>query len=119
MPTPLRGFLDPAELERQAGAWWGRFWVVALHLILFGGSAGYFICFWPGSRPVQRTLYWVCVPAIVGLDLVYALFLYLVTGSPSVLGARSIIVHKFVWALSVPMKLAPVFPLTPRRLTPG
>jgi len=112
IPTPLTGFLDPAELERQAGAWWGRFWVVALHLILFGGSAGYFICFWPGSRPVQRILYWVCLPAIVGLDLICALFLYLVTGSPSVLGAGSIIVHRFGWALSVLWKLGPGFRLT-------
>src|SRR6266567_9382755 len=42
-----------------------RFWVILLRFALvFSGIAGYFVCFWPGARPIRRTALVVFLPAL-------------------------------------------------------
>src|SRR5947209_14330570 len=55
----------------------------AAYMTFLAGAAGYFICFWPGMHPVRRILYWVCLPALVGLGLNYGLFLHYGPGPSS------------------------------------
>jgi hypothetical protein len=50
----------------QLGATWKILSFVASSLINFSGSAGYYLCFWPGKYPLRRILWWVCFPAILG-----------------------------------------------------
>lgn len=56
---------------------------LALFAILFAATAGYFVCFRPGSHPVRRLLWWVCVPALTGI-LGFVTF-YIVGASLSVI----------------------------------
>ncbi|PYU68996.1 MAG: hypothetical protein DMG49_14580 [Acidobacteria bacterium] len=84
--------------------------VFLLQPISFAGVAGYFVCFWPGSRPLRRILGFICLPAIAGLCLMFSRFLYLAAPSSSVLeGIGSLMAHKMSWAWSLPWKLLPGF----------
>jgi membrane protease YdiL (CAAX protease family) len=38
-------------------------------LSVFSGFAGYFVCFWPGVRPLRRTILVVLIPALAGIGL--------------------------------------------------
>jgi membrane protease YdiL (CAAX protease family) len=49
---------------------WALFVVFATLPILFAGAAGYFVCFWPGSKPARRLVWWVLLPATGGILLV-------------------------------------------------
>jgi hypothetical protein len=65
-----------------------RFWVILLRFpLVFTGIAGYFVCFWPGDRPIRRTALVVFLPALLSLaGIIYCFFL---ASSPSVLHFQS------------------------------
>jgi hypothetical protein len=65
-----------------------RFWVILLRFpLVFTGIAGYFVCFWPGDRPIRRTALLVFLPALLSLaGIIYRFFL---ASSPSVLHFQS------------------------------
>jgi hypothetical protein len=74
--------------------------------ISFTGVAGYFLCFWPGSRPLRRILGLICLPAMAGLGLMFSRLLYLTAPSSSVLeGVGSLMAQRIRWAWSLPWKL--------------
>ncbi len=50
--------------------------VVVSNVILLAGATGYFVCFWPGNQPVGRILWWICLPACLGLVLTSGVFLH-------------------------------------------
>lgn len=54
-----------------------RSWVVLLRFpLIFSGIAGYFVCFWPGDRPIRRMAFAVFLPALLSLaGIVYLFFL--------------------------------------------
>ena len=81
----------------------------AAYMTLLAGAVGYFVCFWPGRNPARRILYWVCLPAVVGLSLTYGLFLYYALGPSSANGTGKYTVHTIGWALSALWKLGPGF----------
>ena len=81
----------------------------AAYMTLLAGTAGYFVCFWPGRHPVRRILYWVCLPALVGLGLTYFLFLYYGLGPSSAHEISKSAAHTIGWALSALWELGPGF----------
>jgi membrane protease YdiL (CAAX protease family) len=48
----------------------------ARYPLTFASMAGYFVCFWPGDRPIRKILGWVCFPAILSLVAICGRFLY-------------------------------------------
>ena len=81
----------------------GFFFLIPVSL---AGVAGYFVCFWPGSRPLRRILGLICLPAIAGLGLMFSRLLYFAAPSSSFLeGAGSLVAQKMRWAWSLPWKL--------------
>ena len=49
-----------------------------LYVIHFAGTAGFLIAFRPGSHPVRRMLWWVCLPTLIGeCSLFFSCFIYL------------------------------------------
>src|SRR6266851_511215 len=87
---------------------WLLFSMLARLPIVFGGAAGLFICFWPGTRPVRRILGFVCLPALSGIVALCIRFLYLTqhSGFPymSVLQQGS---RKEAWVFSRIWSLGP------------
>jgi membrane protease YdiL (CAAX protease family) len=84
--------------------------VFLLMPISFAGVASYFVCFWPGNRPVRRILGLICLPAMVGLGSMFSRLIYLTAPSSSSLeGAGSLVAHKISWARSLPWSLLPGF----------
>ncbi len=84
--------------------------VFLLMPISFAGVAGYFVCFWPSSRPLRRILLLIFLPATAGLGLIFGRLVYLTAPSSSVLeGTGSLVAHKMNWAWSLPWKLLPGF----------
>ena len=60
-------------------------WELALfgsYAVQFAGAAGYLVCFRLGSHPARRLLYWVCLPAFVGLILQSGVWVYIALASP-------------------------------------
>jgi membrane protease YdiL (CAAX protease family) len=53
--------------------------------VMFSGMAAYFVCFWPGSRPVRRILLSVFAPGIAGSGLILAQIFWFAQPAPSVL----------------------------------
>lgn len=51
--------------------------VLGMFAIIFSALAGYYVCFWPGSYPVRRLFSLVIVPAVAGISLNLARFVYL------------------------------------------
>jgi membrane protease YdiL (CAAX protease family) len=84
--------------------------VFLLMPISFAGVAGYFVCFWPSSRPLRRILLLIFLPATAGLGLIFGRLVYLTAPSSSVLeGTGSLMAHRMSWAWSLPWKLLPGF----------
>jgi membrane protease YdiL (CAAX protease family) len=72
---------------------------VFVYCILFSAMAGYYLCYWPGKRPLRRVIWLVCAPAVLGLGLVFTRVLYLSAAPASVLeSASSVIGNKSRWA---------------------
>jgi len=90
--------------------WFGRllqiFGALLVYPIIFAATAGYFVCFWPGSHPVRRVLGLVFLPTMAGLGLMFTRFAYLSGPSSSVLESTgSIVLQRFHWAQSMLWKL--------------
>ncbi len=69
-------FLSREAFEKVRMEWF-LLLSVAVYPLIFSAMAGYFICFWPGSRPARRILYAVLLPAIFGLSLICGRLLYI------------------------------------------
>jgi membrane protease YdiL (CAAX protease family) len=70
-----------------------------MYPIIFAGTAGYFVCFWPGSRPVRRILALVFVPAMVALGLIFSCFAFSSGASSSILESTgSAVINRIHWA---------------------
>lgn len=73
--------------------------------ILFSAMSGYFLCFWPGKRPLRRVIWLVCAPALLGLGL-FTRVLYLITAPTSVLDSSSRdAANGFRWTEALLLKL--------------
>ncbi len=87
---------------------WMRFSIFARFPIEFAGGAGFFICLWPGTRPVRRILGFVCLPALAGFITLCVRFLYVARDLSysyvSVLQRGS---HNQEWALKTIWSLGP------------
>ena len=82
--------LPPAEQSSsEFGLWLEYGAVFFVYFIIFSGIAGYFVCFWPGKHPVRRVIWLVCVPALLGLALMFTRIFYLSAGPASVLESSS------------------------------
>src|SRR5437016_8640530 len=72
---------SPAELFRkgrlneQIRVQFVMFLSFARYPLIFASMAGYIARFWPGDRPIRRTLAWVCFPAIASLGAICGRFL--------------------------------------------
>ena len=73
--------------------------------VIFSGMGGYFVCFWPGRRPIQRIMWLVLAPAIAGLGLVFGQILNFNRATSSVLettghaGGGTGWLHGMLWNL--------------------
>src|SRR5260370_28532065 len=89
----------------RTATWFGsslellRVWFV--YPIIFASVAGYYVCFWPGRRPVRRILRVVFGPALAGTGLLLGRVIY-PTASVSCAFEST---HQ--WALSIPWKSMP------------
>lgn len=79
------GFLAARQSAGAPGSWLQAGAVIFIRLIIFSGIAGYFVCFWPGTRPVRRVVWLVCAPASIGLGLMFGRVFYLSAPPTSVL----------------------------------
>lgn len=96
---------DPLESVRRS---WLIFSSIARLPILFAGAAGLFICFWPGRRPVRRSLIFVCLPAIAGLAVLCTRFLS--TAADWGLAPKSVLSHPSysqIWVFKTLWSLGP------------
>jgi membrane protease YdiL (CAAX protease family) len=59
--------------------------VLGMVAMIFSGLAGYYVCLWPGSRPVRRVISLVIGPAVAGVCLNLARFVYLSRSHSSLL----------------------------------
>jgi membrane protease YdiL (CAAX protease family) len=95
------------------GLWLQYGAVFFIYFIIFSGMAGYFVCFWPGKRPIRRVIWLVCVPALVGLTLMFTRIFYLSTAPSSVLeSAGTTFSHRFRLAEAPLWKLPEGFQIT-------
>lgn len=58
------------------------FELVLLYLLIFGAAAGYYICFWPGERPIRRIIFFVILPTLLSAGSLFGCYAYL-AGPPS------------------------------------
>jgi membrane protease YdiL (CAAX protease family) len=80
-----------------------------LYAIHFAGTAGFFVCFRPGTQPARRIFWWVCLPGLMAeFALIYCCFAYLLVRQASTFDINSISLRNFE-SLSVLSKLGPVF----------
>jgi membrane protease YdiL (CAAX protease family) len=73
------------ELNEQIRVQFVLFLSFARYPLIFSSMAGYFVCFWPGERPIRRILGSVCFPAILSLAAICGRFLYISAQPISVL----------------------------------
>ncbi len=89
----------------RTATWFGsslellRVWFV--YPIIFASVAGYYVCFWPGRRPVRRILRVVFGPALAGTGLLLGRVIYPTASVSSVFEST----HQ--WAQSIPWKSMP------------
>lgn len=103
LPSP-GPFASSFDLWLQYGA------VIFIYFIIFSAMAGYFVCFWPGKNPIRRTISFVCVPALLGLGLMFARVIYLGATTTSVL--ESTTSNRFRWIEANLWKLPEGFQFT-------
>jgi len=81
----------------------------ARYPLILASMAGYFVCFWPGERPIRRILRWVCFPAILSLGTIWGRLLYISIQPVSVLESSSSLIRKLAsWPVR-PWTLGPGF----------
>jgi membrane protease YdiL (CAAX protease family) len=89
------------------GNWARIVWVCGI-LLQFAGSAGLFLCLWPGKRPTRNILLFVCSPAVWAIAVISIRFLLLARNPlVPVLENSYIGVHSIDWALSCLWQLGP------------
>ena len=89
------GFPPAGQSSGEFGLWLQYGAVFFVYFIIFSGIAGYFVCFWPGKHPVRRVIWLVCVPALLGLSLMFTRIFYLSAARSSVLeSASSVFAHR-------------------------
>jgi len=74
---PASSYSSLSETDSQAAFAVLRPWIALLRSpLIFSGIAGYFVCFWPGNRPIRRMASAVFLPALLSLaGIVYRFFL--------------------------------------------
>jgi membrane protease YdiL (CAAX protease family) len=80
-PLSRLGLLDSPQSESDTYA----LSVLGTWLIIFSALAGYYLCFWPGVRPQRRVLFWVFLPAVLGICMFFGRFAYLGSSYSSLL----------------------------------
>jgi membrane protease YdiL (CAAX protease family) len=84
---------------------WYMGWI-PVYFVTFSAMAGYFVCFWPGKRPIRRVIWLVCAPACLGLALMFGRVLYFSAPPPSFLeSTSSVLGHELRWAEATLWKL--------------
>jgi len=101
--------LKTGESNEQIQANLVVFLSFARYPLIFASMAGYFICFWPGERPIRRILGWVCFPAILSLGTIWGRLLYISIQPVSVLESSGSLTRKMGSWLQWPGKLGPGF----------
>lgn len=101
---------DSSDSLRQSA--WYMGWI-PVYFIIFSAPAGYYLCFWPGKRAPRRIFWLVCVPALLGLSLMFSRVLYLSSTPPSVFESGSSALSRSLrFAESTLWKLPPGFHFT-------
>jgi len=80
-------------------------------LLFIGGGAGYFLCLWPGHRPIRNILAFVCLPACWAVSVVCVRFL-MIAARPSfslLVEAPRPKLHFVPWAVATLTDLGPGF----------
>jgi membrane protease YdiL (CAAX protease family) len=78
-----------------------------VYLIIFGGTAGYFVCFWPGSHPVRRIVGWVFLPTLAGVGLMLTCLAYRTLPSSSVLESTgAVVAQRIHWVQAMSWELS-------------
>ncbi len=83
------------------------FVALGLCAIYFSGCVGYLVCFRPGIRAVRRLLWWVCLPATLGLILICGF--YAATASSVALQDGNVWLQRLNSTFLVLLKLGPGF----------
>jgi membrane protease YdiL (CAAX protease family) len=74
-----------------------RLLVAFLYPVTFAGLVAYFTCFYPGPKPVRRVLWFVFLPTVVSLTLIFSI-LYRISRPPtSVFGPPAFLPLTFQW----------------------
>jgi len=104
---PVEVCLGPDQFTDSFGRQLRIFGALFVYPIIFAGTTGYFVCFWPGGHPVRRILGLVFLPTMAGLGLMFSRLVYLSGPSSSVLESTgSIVTHRIHWAQTMLWKLA-------------
>jgi membrane protease YdiL (CAAX protease family) len=107
------GLPSAGQSAGDFGLWLQYGAVIFAYFIIFSGMAGYFVCFWPGKRPLRRVIMWVCAPALLGLGLMFFRILYLSATRMSILeSTSSVIGNRFRWVEANLWKLPEGFQFT-------
>jgi membrane protease YdiL (CAAX protease family) len=70
--------------------------------VIFAVAAGYFVCFWPGERPIRRILALVVFPSVLTTVLTLGRFTYLAGPPSSILqSAGTTAVGKLKWSQTI------------------
>jgi membrane protease YdiL (CAAX protease family) len=100
---PSHGFEGiPQEVFNSPSSAIRELWISLLSIgvwpIMFSALAGYFVCFWPGNRPVRRVVLAVCLPVSFVIALLSISFIYFTDRPLSVLESTSdILRHARSW----------------------
>lgn len=107
------GLPASGQSSGDLGLWLQYGAVFFIYLTIFSSIAGYFVCFWPGRHPVRRVIWLVCVPALLGLGLMFTRVLYLGATPSSVLeSASSVFGNRLRWSEAILWKLPEGFQFT-------
>ena len=87
----------------------GRFIVAFTYPIMFAGLAGYFVCFWPGKRPVRRVLLAVCFPTVFSLVVILWKFFQINPAKPSIFESQGSAVYVINWLQTNVLKFSSGF----------
>lgn len=79
---------------------------IFIYFFIFSAMAAYYVCFWPGNHPMRRVSWLVCVPAFLGLVLMFGRIVYLSAPASSVLESTGgVLSHRLRWAEAILWKL--------------
>ena len=109
--VPLQRYQDSSwQISDQVRKDWSIFLGVAVYPIIFAAMAGYFACFWPGTRQAHRILNAVLLPAAFGLSLICGRFFCLKRQQDSLLESGVKMLSRNVLSfLEISWRLGPGF----------